>query len=221
MILKKYIPKTIVNYVNIIKNNRKYPNRTILTPHIYGEIFLGENISLGRDVYIYEGVSIGDYSYVQNNTTIVSGEIGKFCSISYNNQIGLWEHPQDYISTSPKTYAYNNLFGFDNIWEHSEGPVIGNDVWIGNNVTVMRGVTIGNGAIIGSGAIVTKNIPDYAIAVGVPAKVIKYRFDKETIKALNEIKWWDMNEEELLKLQVFFNMGTKGPEELIKTLLRK
>ena len=70
----------------------------------------------------------------------------------------------------------------------------------------MGGVTIGDGAIIGAGSIVTKDVPDYAIAVGIPAKVIKYRFDKPIIEKLLEIRWWDVSEEKLKeKIALFQN----------------
>ena len=69
--------------------------------------------------------------------------------------------------------------------------IIGHDVWIGHGVKILGGVKIGNGAVIGTGAIVAKNIPPYAIAVGNPARVIKYRFDEETIKKLLAVKWWN------------------------------
>ena len=79
---------------------------------------------------------------------------------------------------------------------NSQNPInIGNDVWIGTNAIVMDGVKINDGAIIGAGAIVTKEIPPYAIAVGVPAKVIKYRFSQEIIDKLMELRWWDYPED--------------------------
>jgi acetyltransferase-like isoleucine patch superfamily enzyme len=76
-------------------------------------------------------------------------------------------------------------------WRREHKCVIGHDVWIGHAAIIMPGVNIGHGAIIGSGAVVTKDIPPYAIAVGVPAKVIKYRFDETTIAALMDIAWWN------------------------------
>ena len=80
----------------------------------------------------------------------------------------------------------------------------GDDVFIGANVTVLDGVTIGDGAVIGAGAVVVKDVPPYAIAVGVPAKVVKYRFDEWTIEALLEKQWWNGSEEELQKVESCF-----------------
>ena len=77
--------------------------------------------------------------------------------------------------------------------------IIGNDVWIGNGVTLMAGIRIGNGAVIGAKSVVGSNIPPYAIAAGNPARVIKYRFDPETIKKLQAIKWWNWSPEKIVE----------------------
>lgn len=75
--------------------------------------------------------------------------------------------------------------------------VIGNDVWIGRGATIMPGVKIGNGAVIGSMAVVAKDVPDYAIVAGNPARIIRYRFDQETIDFLNDLEWWDFSDEQI------------------------
>jgi serine acetyltransferase len=74
---------------------------------------------------------------------------------------------------------------------------IGNDVWIGAKSTIMSGVKIGHGAVIGSGSVVAKDVPPYAIVVGNPAKVIKYRFDEQQIKDLQNIAWWNWDESKI------------------------
>ena len=79
-------------------------------------------------------------------------------------------------------------------YESCPKTFIGNDVWIGADVKIKSGITIGNGAVIGAGAVVTKNIPDFAVVGGVPAKIIKYRFDDETISKLLDSNWWELSE---------------------------
>ena len=89
----------------------------------------------------------------------------------------------------------------ENKLEESLHTTIGNDVFIGANVTVLDGVNISDGAVIGAGAVVTKDIPPYAIALGIPAKVVKYRFDEAIIKSLLEKQWWNGTEEDLRKVE--------------------
>jgi virginiamycin A acetyltransferase len=81
-----------------------------------------------------------------------------------------------------------------NVFKHT---VVGNDVWIGHGVTIKGGVKIGNGAVIGSGAVVTKDVPPYAVVAGVPAKIVKYRFDNATIRELQATEWWSLSDEKL------------------------
>ena len=158
--------------------------------------------------YFLHNVSLGDYSYISRNATVSHCSIGKFCSIGPNFCCGLGIHPTDGISTSPMFYSTAGQNGIslckENKIEEFKQTVIGNDVFIGANVTVLDGVTVGDGAVIGAGAVVTKDIPPYAIAAGVPAKVVRYRFDDETIAKLLEKKWWNGDEEELKKVESSF-----------------
>ena len=151
--------------------------------------------------YYLHGVKLGDYSYIAKNAHISHCEIGKFCSVGPNFCCGLGLHPTNGISTSPMFYSTARQNGVslckENIFEEMKETVIGNDVFIGANVTVLDGVHISDGAVIGAGAVVVDDIPPYAVAVGVPAKVVKYRFDDETIERLLAKKWWDGSPEEL------------------------
>lgn len=168
------------------------------------------NAELGNNTKVYppfflHDVRLGEYSYVAKNCTIRHCEIGKFCSIGPNFCCGLGIHPTDGISTAPMFYSIAKQNGTTLCEKgktaEAKQTIIGNDVFIGANVTVLDGVTIADGAVIGAGAVVVDDIPPYAVAVGVPAKVVKYRFDESTIKALLEKQWWNGTEEDLKKVE--------------------
>ena len=168
---------------------------------------LGKNTQVVAPFFLHH-VQLGDYSYISKNSTISNCEIGKFCSIGPNFCCGLGVHPTSGISTAPMFYSIAERNGITlckkNKIEESLHTVIGNDVFIGANVTVMDGVIIGDGAVIGAGAVVTKSVPPYAISVGVPARVIKYRFDEDTVSKLLEKKWWEGDYLVLQKVESLF-----------------
>ena len=168
---------------------------------------LGEHTKVSAPFFIH-GTQLGDYSYISKNASINNCEIGKFCSIGPNFCCGLGIHPTDGISTSPMFYSTARQNGMtlceENKTAESMKTFIGNDVFIGANVTVLDGVRIGDGAVIGAGAVVTKDIPPYAVAVGVPAEVKRYRFDEKTIAELLESRWWDKGIDEFKRVERLF-----------------
>ena len=166
------------------------------------------NVRLGERAYflppfMLRNVEIGNYSYLARNAFASNLTIGKFCSIGPNFCCGLGLHPTNGISTSPMFYSTVRQNGVtlctENQYEETKHTTIGNDVFIGANVTILDGVTIGDGAVVGAGAVVTKDVPPYAVVGGVPAKVLKYRFDKDTINKLLQIQWWNNPTEEQLQ----------------------
>jgi virginiamycin A acetyltransferase len=151
---------------------------------------------------------IGKGSYISSNSKIVNTKIGKFCSIGPNFISGWGIHPTNGISTSPYFYSTakqnGSTLASENLCEERKPITIGNDVFIGANVIVLDGVKIGDGAIIGAGAVVSKDIPPYAIAVGSPIQIKKYRFSEEQIRALLKIKWWNFKDEKLKDIHSMF-----------------
>ena len=146
--------------------------------------------------------NIGRFTYVTRNCLLQNTEIGSFCSISENCVIGMPSHPINMVSTSPVFLQGKNYLkvNFAHIpYNDCERTVIGNDVWLGQDVKVKAGVKIGDGAVVAAGAVVTKDVPPYAVIGGVPAKIIKYRFDEETIENLQATKWWEKEESILRK----------------------
>ncbi len=164
--------------------------------------------------------SVGDYSYVGDNQRLIYANIGKYCSIAGDGAIGMGTHTLSNMSTSPIFTAKKNGTGIS--WTDKQPTnefreiMIGNDVWIGTRALIMGGVTIGDGAVVGAGAIVTKDVPPYAIVGGVPAKIIRYRFDQELIDRLLELKWWFMTDDVLKKHISIFQKENLTLEELNK-----
>ena len=171
------------------------------------ETKVGENVKIYRPSHIYNS-EINDNTYISTNANISLTRIGKYCSIGPNLFCGWGIHPTNGISTSPMFYSTRQQNGLtltdrDKI-EERKSITIGNDVFIGANVTILDGITIGDGAIIGAGAVVSKDIPAYAIAVGCPIKIIKYRFNDDQISALKRIQWWNFEAEQLQDIERMF-----------------
>lgn len=148
---------------------------------------------------------MGKHSYACQYFSVSSEEttVGSYCSIADNVSLGTTFHPKSFLSTHPFCYFEPSKLSGNKkqvYFEYKKPVKVGNDVWIGKSAIVMDGVTIGDGAIVGANAVVTKDVPPYAIVAGVPAKIIKYRFDEETIKDLLEIKWWELDEKDIANL---------------------
>lgn len=149
--------------------------------------------------------ALGNYSYVQERSALYGAQVGPFCSIAGNVTIGLLDHPTFMVSTSPVFYDNTQplpVFFVPEKKIHEKMPrtVIEADVWIGEGVRVRAGVRIGVGSVIGAGAVVTQDIASYAIAAGVPCKVVKDRFPEEIRKRLLDSKWWELDQESLCLL---------------------
>jgi acetyltransferase-like isoleucine patch superfamily enzyme len=133
-------------------------------------------------------------------------KIGKFCSIAARVTIALGgNHRSDLVTTYPfiafvADWPEAECLSGEDVAAVSKGDVIiGNDVWIGYGVMILSGVTIGDGAVIGAGSVVTKDVEPYSIVAGNPARLIRKRFNDETIRKLLEIKWWDWPPEKIGK----------------------
>ena len=166
---------------------------------------IGENVFLPDQAKIaVPRLVVGDNTRI-NGPIVIRGQeecfIGKYCALGYHITIITTNHDISKPSLQVNMHRY---FGFCSL-QVSKGPVeIGHSVWIGDNVTILSGVTVGHGCVIGAGAVVTSNLPACSVAVGVPAKVIRYRFGEKFIEEFLELKWWDWPEEKIARNRKFF-----------------
>lgn len=166
------------------------------------------NSDFGRYTYLgprsmVADTVLGDYGYAMGDNQIAHAEIGKFCNIATGVRINPSNHPWwratlHHVTYRSASHGFNlpdDAEIFD--WRRQDKVVIGPDVWIGHNAIVMPGISIGAGAAIGSGAVVTKDVPPFAIVVGVPARVLRLRVDERTAEMLMRMAWWDWSHDRL------------------------
>lgn len=197
-------------------------------------------IAAGIDIniqdVIYKGCLVGRYTYGYEmllRDFPIAKKIGRYCSINGTARI-VNNHSLSCITTHPfldypsymewdkylerKELLDKYEIGYDNAeFENSSirknsSVIIGNDVWIGANVIILPGVTIGDGAVLAAGAIVTKDVEPYQIVGGNPAKIIRSRFDDDTIEKLLSIKWWNWEHDKIEEcIELFLD-----PKEFVK-----
>ena len=188
---KKLYPRTGDKQTVYLKNVITDPSITVGDYTMYND-FVNDPVGFERNNVLYH--------YPINRDRLI---IGKFCSIACGAKFLF--NSANHTLSSLSTYPFPLFFeewGLEkkNVaasWDNKGEIVIGNDVWIGYEAVIMAGVTIGDGAIIGARAVVTKDVPPYTVAGGIPAKPIKKRYPEETIAALSELKWWDWPEERI------------------------
>ncbi len=183
--------------------------KSIMRPGSYlhgGSVLEGRNY-IGRGT-VLKHTTVGFGSIIHDHGDFSNTRVGRYNSIGPDVATILGRHPLDkHVSThtalfdasSPHGFTYTDetTFQAENFLDEAAGVqvIIGNDVWIGNDVRILSGVTVGDGAVIGCGSVVTKDLEPYGIYAGVPAKLIRKRFDDKTIEALLKLKWWDRGEE--------------------------
>lgn len=186
--------KTIKNLIIKLKNRTLKMGKNSNVKH--GSQFEGNNV-IGANTN-FSG-TLGKCSYIGAFSSI-NANVGRYCSIASYVQTVSGTHPtKEWVSTHPAFFSTQKQCGISFVDENkfcetTVIPKIGNDVWIGNGAMIVGSVNIGDGAIIGAGAVVVKDVPPYSIVCGVPAKILRYRFEKSEIEFLLEFKWWNKDE---------------------------
>lgn len=188
------INETSVVYKNCIISDSVVEKDAIIGDNsVIKNSFIGYKTRIQRNSMIQHS-EISDFSYGGMRLTAIHCKVGKFCSISWNVSIGGANH--NYSKLTTHSMLYDDSFGMvqEPLYNRFDSEcIIGNDVWIGAGAHILRGVIVGDGAVIAAGAVVTSDVPPYSIVGGVPARVIKYRFNEHIIKELLSIKWWDLD----------------------------
>lgn len=179
-------------YIRLLR--RRHPDCKIHRNAVAVNVVLSDHCAINCGAQVHNS-SLGRHSYINNNAIVNQCSIGAFCSIGPNCVIGLGSHPsRDYVSTSPALYHAGPYLD-RNTFDNSCTTVIGNDVWIGANTTIVPGVRIGDGAIIGANTLVNKDVEPYTVVGGVPAHLIRQRFDSAAVQWLLNLKWWNQSDE--------------------------
>ena len=207
------------------ENIRMYRNARLIDSACGANVSIGEEstvvkseladyVSINRRNYIRES-RIGEFTTIELNANVLFSDVGKYTTISRAADIGATEHDYKKVTT----------FGIEKVKAMRGGVYqefnftnckIGNDVWIGAGAQVLKKANVGDGACIGAGAIVTKDVPPYAIVVGVPAKILKYRFEEKFIEDLLKIKWWDWPQDVVIKNFEFLTSSNINAETIEK-----
>jgi len=200
---------------------KKFPKSVI-----YSGVTADPTCLLGWHSVLFKNVtlmssSLGAYSYIQSGSVACNAEIGNFCSIASGVNIGLPQHSISSVSSHPVFYLKNTplpkKFSDQDFFSTTKKTVIGHDVWIGQNSIIMTGLNIGTGAVIGAGAVVTRDVPAYAVVGGIPARIIKYRFEEKMRSVLLSSKWWEMPDKLLEKNFLLF----QNPLEFVNAVKNK
>lgn len=226
--MKKIIEKSQISDENVAL----YEGIRIVNSEINGNSVVGDfsrvtnsvlkgHNRIDRNTLIYHS-QFGKNSYIGSNSVVMHAEIGKFCSLSWGITIGPANHDYEFISSHD--FLYNDFYGIKPkngtvVYDRfSEKTKIGNDVWIGTGAVILNGIKVGDGAVIGANAIVTKDVLPYAIIVGNPGKIVKFRFSEKIIEQLLELKWWDFPNSVLS--EHFHSFATKDIQTGIDNLKR-
>lgn len=177
---------------------------------------------------VCRNIELGYASGISKDSIFINTKIGRYTALAPRISIIQGLHPTaNFVSIHPSFYSLKKQYGFTYVnkqkfnefkyadYEEKYSVIIGNDVWIGSDVKILEGVIIGDGAIIAAGAVVTKNIPAYSIVGGVPAKLIRYRFEEKDIEFLLRLQWWNKPKDWINMYSEYFD-DIKRLKEVLK-----
>ncbi len=182
--------------------------------HFYlNDIEVAAGTHIDPEVVIGKGTRISEPSYLEPCT------IGAYCAFGGRLVVRSANHRMDFLNIENDVQV--RTIGAASALGPREPVTIGNNVWIGDGAFVGPGVTIGDGAVIGAGAVVTKDVPAYAVAGGVPARFIRWRFPEPVIEVISGFDWWNWDDDRLRRNRDLFEIDLTivDPAELERRLL--
>lgn len=216
-LIKSLIPYSVIRYFYLVLFYLKH--KKVKVDHgcfIHPTVSIGKNVYIGVNSSLYN-VRIGSNTYCSRDCNLSNMIIGSYCSIGGWCKAGLGSHPTNTVATSPIFYSNLGIlpaFCADrSYYQGFKTIIIQNNVLISANVTILDGVTIGEGAICAAGAVVNRDVLPYSIVGGVPAKLIKYRFDENIIDQLLKMKIFEKGDD-WLKMNL---TGLVKPEDLLNS----
>lgn len=187
---------------NVPPKTRLTASPTLAASAVVHDCRLGRYTEVGEQAHMSDSV-LDDYSYLSRGCDVMSADIGKFSNIAAMVRINPGFHPLERPTLHNFTYRWSR-YGLSESdddtyfeWRRRQRVVIGHDTWIGHGVVIMPGVRIGHGAVVGSNSVVTRDVPDYAIVAGAPARLLRMRFPAAIAQALLATAWWDWERETL------------------------
>ncbi|WP_309086347.1 DapH/DapD/GlmU-related protein [Chelativorans sp.] len=177
---------------------------------------LGRYTEIGARSRVHETV-LGDYSYMVQDCGVWCAVIGKFSNIAAATRINATNHPTWRATLHHFTYRASDYWDDAEhedeffAWRRKNVVHIGHDTWLGHGSTILPGVTVGDGAVVGAGAVVSKDVAPYTIVGGVPAKIIRPRFERRTAERMQALAWWDWDHQRLrAALDDFRNLSAEA-----------
>ncbi len=175
----------------------------------------GDYCEVGARTKVAE-CTFGDYAYAVNDAGLIYADIGRFANLAAFTRINPGQHPMHRASQHHFQYRSERYgLGADDPtffdWRRESRVSLGPDTWIGHGAVVMGGVRVGLGAVVGAGAVVTRDVPDYTVVAGVPARPIRARFPEPVQAALKRIGWWEWSHDRLAEaLEDFRGLSAEG-----------
>jgi virginiamycin A acetyltransferase len=185
------------NFRKFVRLFRNASNNKLINPDfpISRESLIEPDVQIMHGSHLYGRCLIGRYTYIGFDTHITRASVGRYVSIGSRVSIGPGEHDLNRASTN--ALFYENAV---EVLTKKKECRIESDAWLGVQAIILRGVTVGIGAVVGANAVVTKDVPNFAVVVGSPAKIIKYRFNPAQMGLLLASKWWELDLEPARKI---------------------